>query len=376
MALNKSPAGASIRNPLNAESSDMAPEVDSSSEKVSLMTTTADMAMTKDPEYLKISEKFHKDPELLKESFARAWFKLLHRDMGPKQFYLGPEVPTENLIWQDPIPEGNTNYDFHDVKDAIQSSGLSQKEMIETAWASGCTFRCSDMRGGTNGARIRREPQNSWDDNNPRQLSRLLNILEGIAKANNASIADVIVLAGFVAIENASGTKVPFVAGRGDATEEQTDPETFDVLEPLADGFRNFLKNNFSISPEEMMLDKAHLLGPTASEMTAIVGGLGSMGISSTGQGIWTKGGKLTDEWFVTLLDISVLWEETGPNSYDARDRETGKAVRTASRTDLVFGSNSEFRAIAEVYAQKDNQELFTKTFISALNKVMNAGRL
>ena len=248
--------------------------------------------------------------------------------------------------------------------------------MIETAWASGSTFHCSDMRGGTNEARIRLEPQKSWDANNPRQLSRVLNILEGIAKANNASIADVIVLAGVVVIENASGTKVPFVAGRGDATEEQTDPETFDVLEPLADGFRNFLKNNFSISPEEMMLDKAHLLGLTASEMTALVGELRSMGVSSTGQGIWTKGGKLTNEWFVTLLDMSVIWEETGPKSYDARDRETGKVIRTASRTDLVFGSNSELRAIAEAYAQEDNQELFTKTFISAWKKVMNAVHL
>ena len=375
-ALNKSPAGANIWNPVDAAQEDMAPEVDGSGEKVTLMMTTADMAMIKDPEYLKVSEKFHKDPELLKEAFARAWFKLLHRDMGPKELYLGPEVPEEDLIWQDPIPQGQSDYDVGAVKEALKASSLSQQEMIETAWASGSTFRGSDMRGGTNGARLRLERQKSWDANKPEQLSKVLNILEVIAKSHNSSLADVIVLAGVVAIEAASGLSVPFVAGRGDASKQQTDFETFDVLEPVADGFRNYLKNDFSISPEEMMLDKAHLLGLTASEMTALVGGLRSMGISATGDGIWTKDGKLTNEWFSTLLDMSVTWKETGSNSYEATNRTTGKVVRTASRTDLVFGSNSELRAIAEAYAQEDNQHLFANTFVSAWNKVMDADRL
>ncbi|MDG1936867.1 MAG: catalase/peroxidase HPI [Paracoccaceae bacterium] len=375
-ALNKSPAGANIWNPVNVAQDDMAPEVDGSGEKVTLMMTTADIAMIKDPEYLKVSEKFHKNPELLKDAFARAWFKLLHRDMGPKELYLGPEVPEEDLIWQDPIPPGQSGYDIDAVKEALKASSLSQQEMIETAWASGSTFRGSDMRGGTNGARLRLEPQKSWDANKPEQLSKVLSVLEGIATSHNASMADVIVLAGVVAIEVASGMKVPFVAGRGDASEQQTDVETFDVLEPVADGFRNYLKNDFSISPEEMMLDKAHLLGLTTSELTALVGGLRSMGVSATGDGIWTKSGELTNEWFSILLDMSVAWKETGSNSYEATDRATGKVVRTASRTDLVFGSNSELRAIAEVYAQEDNQQLFADTFISAWNKVMNADRL
>jgi catalase-peroxidase len=361
---------------VDAAQEDMAPEVDGSADKVTLMMTTADMAMIKDPEYLKVSEKFHKDPELLKEAFARAWFKLLHRDMGPKELYLGPEVPEEDLIWQDPIPQGQSDYDVDAVKEALKASGLSQQEMIETAWASGSTFRGSDMRGGTNGARLRLEPQKSWDANKPEQLSKVLNILEVIAKSHNSSLADVIVLAEVVAIEAASGLSVQFVAGRGDASKQQTDFETFDVLEPVADGFRNYLKNDFSISPEEMMLDKAHLLGLTAPEMTALVGGLRSMGISATGDGIWTKDGKLTNEWFSTLLDMSVTWKETGSNSYEATNRTTGKVVRTASRTDLVFGSNSELRAIAEVYAQEDNQHLFANTFVSAWNKVIDADRL
>ena len=372
-ALNKSPAGANIWNPVNVSEDDMAPEVDGSGEKVTLMMTTADMAMIKDPEYRKVSERFHKDPELLKEAFARAWFKLLHRDMGPKGLYLGPEVPEEDLIWQDPIPAGNTGYDVDALKAAIKSSGLSQLEMIETAWASASTFRSTDMRGGANGARIRLAPQKDWEANKPDQLARVLGVLEGLAQSHGASLADTIVLAGNVGIEMASGVNVPFKAGRGDASDAQTDAASFDVLEPIADGFRNFLKTELSISPEEMLLDKAHLLGLTAPEMTVLIGGLRSMGVSATGQGVWSADGTLNNDWFSTLLDMGVSWKETGPNAYEATDRSSGVAVRTASRADLVFGSNSELRAIAELYAQDDSKDKFKADFVSAWNKVMTA---
>ncbi len=371
-ALNKSPAGANIWNPVNVSEDDMAPEVDGSGEKVTLMMTTADMAMIKDPEYRKVSERFHKDPELLKEAFARAWFKLLHRDMGPKGLYLGPEVPEEDLIWQDPIPAGNTGYEVDALKAAIKSSGLSQLEMIETAWASASTFRSTDMRGGANGARIRLAPQKDWEANKPAQLARVLGVLEGLAQSHG-SLADTIVLAGNVGIEMASGVNVPFNAGRGDASDAQTDAASFDVLEPIADGFRNFLKTELSISPEEMLLDKAHLLGLTAPEMTVLVGGLRSMGVSATGQGVWSADGTLNNDWFSTLLDMGVSWKETGPNAYEATDRSSGVAVRTASRADLVFGSNSELRAIAELYAQDDSKDKFKADFVSAWNKVMTA---
>jgi catalase-peroxidase len=372
-ALNKSPAGANIWNPVNVSEDDMAPEVDGSGEKVTLMMTTADMAMIKDPEYRKVSERFHKDPELLKEAFARAWFKLLHRDMGPKGLYLGPEVPEEDLIWQDPIPAGNTGYEVDALKAAIKSSGLSQLEMIETAWASASTFRSTDMRGGANGARIRLAPQKDWEANKPDQLARVLGVLEGLAQSHGASLADTIVLAGNVGIEMASGVNVPFNAGRGDASDAQTDAASFDVLEPIADGFRNFLKTELSISPEEMLLDKAHLLGLTAPEMTVLIGGLRSMGVSATGQGVWSADGTLNNDWFSTLLDMGVSWKETGPNAYEATDRSSGVAVRTASRADLVFGSNSELRAIAELYAQDDSKDKFKADFVSAWNKVMTA---
>ena len=372
-ALNKSPAGANIWNPVNVSEDDMAPEVDGSGEKVTLMMTTADMAMIKDPEYRKVSERFHKDPELLKEAFARAWFKLLHRDMGPKGLYLGPEVPEEDLIWQDPIPAGNTGYDVDALKAAIKSSGLSQLEMIETAWASASTFRSTDMRGGANGARIRLAPQKDWEANKPAQLAHVLGVLEGLAQSHGASLADTIVLAGNVGIEMASGVNVPFKAGRGDASDAQTDAASFDVLEPIADGFRNFLKTELSISPEEMLLDKAHLLGLTAPEMTVLVGGLRSIGVSATGQGVWSADGTLNNDWFSTLLDMGVSWKETGPNAYEATDRSSGVAVRTASRADLVFGSNSELRAIAELYAQDDSKDKFKADFVSAWNKVMTA---
>ena len=372
-ALNKSPAGANIWNPVNVLEDDMAPEVDGSGEKVTLMMTTADMAMIKDPEYRKVSERFHKDPELLKEAFARAWFKLLHRDMGPKGLYLGPEVPEEDLIWQDPIPAGNTGYDVDALKAAIKSSGLSQLEMIETAWASASTFRSTDMRGGANGARIRLAPQKDWEANKPAQLAHVLGVLEGLAQSHGASLADTIVLAGNVGIEMASGVNVPFKAGRGDASDAQTDAASFDVLEPIADGFRNFLKTELSISPEEMLLDKAHLLGLTAPEMTVLVGGLRSIGVSATGQGVWSADSTLNNDWFSTLLDMGVSWKETGPNAYEATDRSSGVAVRTASRADLVFGSNSELRAIAELYAQDDSKDKFKADFVSAWNKVMTA---
>ena len=372
-ALNKSPAGANIWNPVNVSEDDMAPEVDGSGEKVTLMMTTADMAMIKDPEYRKVSERFHKDPELLKEAFARAWFKLLHRDMGPKGLYLGPEVPEEDLIWQDPIPAGNTGYDVDALKAAIKSSGLSQLEMIETAWASASTFRSTDMRGGANGARIRLAPQKDWEANKPAQLAHVLGVLEGLAQSHGASLADTIVLAGNVGIEMASGVNVPFKAGRGDASDAQTDAASFDVLEPIADGFRNFLKTELSISPEEMLLDKAHLLGLTAPEMTVLVGGLRSIGVSATGQGVWSADGTLNNDWFSTLLDMGVSWKETGPNAYEATDRSSGVAVRTASRADLVFGSNSELRAIAELYAQDDSKDKFKADFVSAWTKVMTA---
>ncbi len=371
--LNKSPAGANIWNPVNVEYNDMAPEVDGSGEKVTLMMTTADMAMIKDPEYRKVSRRFHEEPELLKEAFARAWFKLLHRDMGPKGHYLGPEVPEEDLIWQDPVPKGNTSYNIDEMKAAIKASDLSQQEMIETAWASASTFRCTDMRGGANGARIRLAPQKDWEANKPVQLVRVLKVLGEISDIHGASLADAIILAGSVGIELASGVEVPFTPGRGDASIEQTDVESFDVLEPIADGFRNYLKTELSISPEEMLLDKAHLLGLTAPEMVVLVGGLRSMGISATGQGIWNSEGLLTNEWFSTLLDMGVTWKETGPNAYEATDRRSGMAVRTATRYDLVFGSNSELRAIAEVYAQNDNKDKFKLDFVNAWNKVMTA---
>jgi catalase-peroxidase len=372
-ALNKSPAGANIWNPVNVSEDDMAPEVDGSGDKVTLMMTTADMAMLKDPEYRKVSEKFHKDPELLQEAFARAWFKLLHRDMGPKGLYLGPEVPEEDLIWQDPIPAGNVDYDVDALKRAIKSSGLSQIEMVETAWASASTFRSTDMRGGANGARIRFSPQKDWEANKPEQLTRVLGVLEGLAQSQGASLADTIVLAGNIGIEMASGVNVPFTAGRGDASEEQTDGPSFDVLEPVADGFRNFLKTELSISPEEMLLDKAHLLSLTAAEMTVLIGGLRSIGVSATGQGVWSSKSKLDNDWFNILLDMDVIWKETGPNAYEATDRSSGMAVRTASRADLVLGSNSELRAIAELYAQDDSKDKFKADFISAWNKVMTA---
>jgi catalase-peroxidase len=374
--LTKSPAGANIWHAVNQKEEHMAPDAEDASKKVPTMMTTADMAMREDPEYRKISEHFHKNPDQFQDAFARAWFKLLHRDMGPKTRYMGPEAPAEDLIWQDPIPAGSSNYDVDGVKSKIANSGLTIQEMVETAWASASTYRHTDMRGGANGARIRLEPQRSWEVNKPDQLNKVLSILEGIASETGASIADVIVLAGNVGIEKASGKTVPFTPGRGDATQEHTDVESFAVLEPEADGFRNYLKKNFTVTPEEFLLDRAHLLKLTAPEMTVLIGGMRALGISSDDRGIFSESQeRLDNNFFATLLDMSVKWEATGSNSYQATDRKSGKKVRRASRADLVFGSNSQLRALAEVYAQSDNHDKFVNDFISAWNKVMNADR-
>ena len=374
--LTKSPAGAHIWHAVNPKESDLAPDAEDASIRVPTMMTTADMAMREDPSYREISERFHKNPDQFADAFARAWFKLLHRDMGPKSRYVGPEVPDEELIWQDPIPAGNANYDVDTVKARIAASGLSIQEMVETAWASASTYRGSDMRGGANGARIRLAPQKDWAANKPDQLSRVLSVVEPIAADTGASIADVIVLAGNVGIEQASGVTVPFTPGRGDATQAQTDVESFEVLEPVADGFRNFQKTDFTVSPEEMLLDKAQLLGLTAPEMTVLVGGMRALGISENNHGVFTETpGKLTNDFFVTLLDMGVEWKPTGINSYEARDRATGKVVRSGTRVDLVFGSNSQLRALAEVYATNQSHDKFVADFVAAWTKVMNADR-
>ena len=373
--LVKSPAGANQWTPENPDEEDMAPDAEDASMKVPTMMTTADMAMIRDPAYRKISKHFHENPDAFGDAFARAWFKLLHRDMGPKARYLGPDVPAEDLIWQDPVPAGSTSYDVNAVKEAIKGSGLSIPEMVETAWASASTFRGSDFRGGANGARIRLSPQKDWEANKPEQLSKVLGVLSGIAEANGASIADTIVLAGNVGIEMACGKEVPFTPGRGDASAEQTDADSFAVLEPVSCGFRNYLKQNYAVSPEEMMLDKAQLLGLTAPEMTVLVGGMRTLGVSSDDRGLFSDGSSLDNGWFNTLLDMNVKWTPTGSNSYEAHDRSSGDMVRRATRYDLVFGSNSQLRAIAEVYAQDDNKDKFVADFIAAWNKVMNADR-
>ena len=312
--LTKSPAGAHIWHPVDIAEEDMAPEVDDASVKVTPMMTTADMAMIKDPAYRVVSERFHKNPDQFADAFARAWFKLLHRDMGPRCRYLGPEVPKEELIWQDPVPAGNTGFDVAGVKAAIKATSLTVQEMIETAWASASTFRGSDMRGGK-WRSCSAGPQKDWEANKPAQLAKVLSILEPIAEQHGASLADVIVLAGNVGVEDASGIDVPFLAGRGDASEAQTDADSFTVLEPVADGFRNYQKTDFTTSPEEMLLDKAQLLGLTAPEMTVLVGGFRSLGISASGDGVWSSEGKLSNDWFTTLLDMNVNGSQQGPIS-------------------------------------------------------------
>ena len=375
--LTKSPAGAHIWHAIDQKDEDMAPDAEDASIKVPTMMTTADMAMREDPSYREVSKRFHENPEEFADAFARAWFKLLHRDMGPKTRYMGPEIPEEELIWQDPVPAGNSDYDVSAVKEMILASGLSIQEMIETAWSSASTFRGSDMRGGANGARIRLEPQRNWEANNPDQLNKVLDVYTSIAEETGVSVADIIVLAGNVAIEKASGLEVPFTPGRGDAIQDNTDVESFAVLEPQSDGFKNFHKAGLNVNSEEIMLDKAQLLGLTAPEMTVLVGGLRSLGISSSGYGLFTENvDELSNDYFRTLLDMSVQWRPNGTgNSYEATDRITGEKVRTASRTDLVFGSNSQLRALVEVYASDDSLDKFKNDFVLAWNKVMNADR-
>ena len=372
--LVKSPAGAYQWHPINPKNEDMAPDAHDSSKKVTTMMTTADMAMREDPEYRKVSKRFHENPDQFADAFARAWFKLLHRDMGPKSRYLGPEVPEEDLIWQDPIPEGNKSFDIDAAKEKIANSGLSISEMVETAWASASIFRGTDMRGGANGARIRLAPQKDWVANKPDQLSKVLSKYQEIANDTNASIADIIVLAGNVGIEKATGRKVSFTPGRGDATEAQTDVNSFSVLEPLSDGFRNFLKEDYGVSPEEMLLDKSHLLGLTAPEMTVLIGGLRSLGVTTDNKGVFSNNlEKLDNEFFTTLLDMSIKWEPTDHNTFKGNDKD-GK-VYLASRYDLAFGSNSQLRALSEVYASIDGSEKMVNDFIIAWNKVMNNDR-
>ena len=372
----KSPAGAWQWHPINCAAEDMVPQVDGSDQKVLPMMTTADMSLKFDPEYKKICERFLANPDEFGETFARAWFKLLHRDMGPRSNYTTGDYKDVEYIWQDPTPTGKilTSSEEQSVREAITNSDLSVKEMVRTAWSSASTFRSSDNRGGANGSRIRLSPQKDWEVNNPKELAKVLSKYEIIATNNNTSIADVIIIAAAVAIEKACGHKVEVTTGRGDASQENTDIDSFNLLKPKACGFRNYSEKEFAVSPEEILLDKAQLLGLTPSELTVLVGGMRALGISHTGDGIWTNG-KLDNSWFKILLSMDVEWNVTSYNSYEAKERNSGKVVRTASRTDLVFGSNSELRAIAEVYAQNDNNEKFISDFIKAWNKVMNADR-
>lgn len=381
--LTKSPAGAWQWEPVNIKEEDKPVDVEDPSIRYNPMMTDADMALKIDPEYRKISERFYKDPAYFSEVFARAWFKLTHRDMGPKARYFGPDVPAEDLIWQDPVPAGRKDYDVNAVKAKIAASGLSISEMVSTAWDSARTFRGSDKRGGANGARIRLAPQKDWEGNEPARLGKVLAVLEKIAAESGISIADTIVLAGNVGIEQAAkaagvNVTVPFAPGRGDATIEQTDVESFEVLEPLADGFRNWQKKHYVVTPEEMLLDKAQLLRLTAPEMTVLIGGMRVLGTNYGGSqhGVFTDCvGALTNDFFVNLTDMSYTWKPTGRNSYEIVERKSGKVKWTATRVDLVFGSNSILRAYAEVYAQDDNKEKFVKDFVAAWTKVMNADR-
>ncbi len=381
--LTKSPAGAWQWEPVSIKEEDKPQDVEDPTIRHNPAMTDADMAMIKDPIYREISEKFYKDPEYFSEVFARAWFKLTHRDMGPRVRYIGPDAPKEDLIWQDPIPAGNSSYDVSAAKAKIEAAGLSVSELVATAWDSARTFRQSDLRGGANGARIRLEPQRNWEANEPQRLNRVLSVLEPIANDTGASIADLIVLAGNVGIEKAAkaagfNIEVPFHPGRGDATQEWTDVESFAPLEPLADGFRNYLKKDYVVPAEELLLDRAQLLGLTGPEMTALVGGMRVMGTNfgGTKHGVLTENeGALTNDFFVNLTDMIYVWEPRGENSYVMRNRKTGEAKFTATRADLVFGSNSILRAYAEVYAQDDNREKFVHDFVAAWTKVMNNDR-
>ena len=381
--LTKSPAGANQWEPINIKEEDKPVDVEDPSKRYNPMMTDADMAMKMDPAYRAISEKFYANPDYFSEVFARAWFKLTHRDLGPKARYFGPDVPAEDLIWQDPIPAGSTQYNVEEVKAKIAATDLSISELVATAWDSARTFRGSDKRGGANGARIRLQPQVGWEGNEPTRLARVLSVLEPIAQSSGASLADVIVLAGNVGIEKAAqeaGTSitVPFTPGRGDATQEQTDVASFAPLEPIHDGFRNYLKAKYSAQPEELLLDKAQLLGLTAPEMTVLLGGLRVLGANFGGSkhGVFTdRVGALTNDFFVNLTDMTYVWEPAGENLYNLRNRSTGEVKFTATRADLVFGSNSILRSYSEVYAQDDNREKFVRDFVAAWTKVMNADR-
>ena len=381
--LKKSPAGAHQWEPINIKEEDKPVDVEDSSIRYNPMMTDADMAMKMDPIYREISEKFYANPEYFDDVFARAWFKLTHRDMGPKVRYFGPDVPSEELIWQDPIPAGNNSYDVGDVKAKIAALDLSVADLVATAWDSARTYRGSDMRGGANGSRIRLAPQKDWEGNEPARLARVLAALEPIAQAAGASLADVIVLAGNVGVEKAVkaaglSATVPFAPGRGDATQEQTDVESFAVLEPTHDAFRNWLKKDYAVTAEELMLDRAQLMGLTGHEMTVLIGGLRVIGTNHGGSshGVFTdKVGALTNDFFVNLTDMTYIWEPAGENLYNLRDRTSGKVRFTATRVDLVFGSNSILRSYAEIYAQDDAREKFVADFIAAWTKVMNADR-
>ena len=381
--LTKSPAGANQWQPIGIKPEDMPVDVEDPSIRLQPMMTDADMAMKMDPAYRVISERFYKNPEHFTKVFARAWFKLTHRDLGPKARYIGPEVPQEDLIWQDPVPVGQANYDVAAVKAKIAASGLSVSEMVSTAWDSARTFRHSDKRGGANGARIRLAPQKDWEGNEPVRLAKVLGVLEGIAQASGASLADVIVLAGNVGVEQAVqaagfNIPVPFTPGRGDASQDMTDVASFAVLEPLHDGFRNWVKKHYAVSPEEMLLDRAQLMGLTAHQMTVLLGGMRVLGTNHGGSkhGVFTdRVGVLSNDFFVALTDMAFVWKPTGRNSYDICDRKSGQVKWTASRVDLVFGSNSVLRSYAEVYAQDDNQEKFARDFVAAWTQVMNADR-
>jgi len=381
--LKKSPAGAWQWEPINIKEEDKPVDVEDPSIRYNPIMTDADMAMKMDPAYRKISERFHQDQAYFSDVFARAWFKLTHRDMGPKARYIGPDVPQEDLIWQDPVPAGRADYDLAAVKAKIAASGLTVGEMVATAWDSARTFRGSDMRGGANGARIRLAPQKDWDGNEPARLAKVLSALEPIAAATGASVADVIVLAGNVGIEQAAkaagvSITVPFLPGRGDATAAMTDAASFEPLEPIHDGYRNWLKKDYVVSAEELMLDRTQLMGLTAHEMTALVGGLRVLGANHGGSkhGVFTdRPGVLSNDFFVNLTDMAYTWNPTGNNLYEIRDRKTGAVKWTATRIDLVFGSNAILRAYAEVYAQDDNKEKFVTDFVAAWTKVMNADR-
>ncbi len=380
--LRKSPAGAWQWEPINIREEDKPVDVEDPSIRHNPIMTDADMAMKMDPEYRKISERFHKDPAYFSDVFARAWFKLTHRDMGPNTRYIGPEAPRETLIWQDPVPAGKTSYDVAAVKARIAATGLPVAELVATAWDSARTFRQSDYRGGANGARISLAPQKTWEGNEPARLARVLAALQPIATETGASLADVIVLAGTYGVEQAAkaagfGIAVPFTPGRGDATADQTDAASYAVLEPAADGYRNWIKSDCATSPEELLLDRTQLMGLTAPEMTALVGGLRAIGANygATKHGVFTdRPGALTTDFFVTLTDMSYKWVPKGRNVYDIVDR-SGATRFTATRVDLVFGSNSILRSYVEIYAQDDNKEKFVTDFVAAWTKVMNADR-